>query len=237
MSEARLRSGRGQGRRRLRLRRALRADAVPHRADAAVRDHAAAVPVGDQSLQRDAAGVDHRLARGRHDLRDPDRRHRSLGRLAARLRRAGGRGGRQGRPREPLHRRRGRRRLRLGRGRAGGDRGRARRRLSAGARDHPAQGAAVRGDARRHVGLSRRGASVRRRRPDLRLPAVVHLVGPGQDRPGADPGHHLSRRAAFSPISSCATPATAGRSMRSAAIRRPRASPDSTSIGSSPASM
>ena len=35
----------------------------------------AALPVGDQSLQRDAAGVDNRLARGRHDLRDPDRWH------------------------------------------------------------------------------------------------------------------------------------------------------------------
>ena len=32
------------------------------------------------------------------------------------------------------------------------------------------------------------------RRSDLRLPAVVHLVGPGQDRPGAGPGHHLSCR-------------------------------------------
>ena len=68
------------------------------------------------------------------------------------------------------------------------------RRLYPGPGDHPAQGSPVRGDARRHVGLSRRGASVRRRRADLRLPAVVHLVGPGQDRPGADPGHHLSRR-------------------------------------------
>ncbi len=33
-------------------------------------------------------------------------------------------------------------------------------------------------------------------RPDLRLPALVHLVGPGQDRPGAGPGHHLPRPAA-----------------------------------------
>ena len=49
----------------------------------------AALPVLDQSLQRDAAGVDHRPARGRHDLRHPDRRHRPLGRLAPRLRRAG----------------------------------------------------------------------------------------------------------------------------------------------------
>ena len=45
----------------------------------------------------------------RHDLRHPDGRHRPVDRLAARLRRAGGRRRRQGRPVGPLHRRRRRR--------------------------------------------------------------------------------------------------------------------------------
>ena len=68
-------------------------------------------------------------------------------------------------------------------GGAGGDRGRARRRLHAGPRDHAAQGAAVRRDARRHVGVPRRGAAVRRRRADLRLRAVFTWWGQGKIGP------------------------------------------------------
>ncbi len=48
--------------------------------------------------------------------------------------------------------------------------------------DHPPQGAALRRHARRALGLSRRRAAVRRRRPDQRLRRGLSLVGPGQDR-------------------------------------------------------
>ena len=44
----------------------------------------------EQPLQRDAAGLDHRTHRGRHDIRDPDRRHRSVGRVPPRPRRHSG---------------------------------------------------------------------------------------------------------------------------------------------------
>ncbi len=46
-----------------------------------------------------------------------------------------------------------------------------------------------------------RGAalSVRRRRPDIGLPAVVHLVGAGEDRTGSRSGHHLPARGAHRP--------------------------------------
>ena len=68
---------------------------------------------------------------------------------------------------------------------------RRRRRLPAGPCHHQAQGAALRGHARRHVGVPRRGPALRRRRADLRLPARLHLVGPGPHLPGSGAGHHL----------------------------------------------
>ena len=76
---------------------------LPAHPDGGFRRHGAALPVLDQSLQRHAAGVDHRPARDRHDVRDPDRRHRPVGRLVARLRRPRRGGGRQGRHAGPLH--------------------------------------------------------------------------------------------------------------------------------------
>ena len=81
----------------------------------------------------------------------------SVGSLA-RLCRPGRRRRRQGRPRQPLHRRRRARtrRLRLAPRGARRDRRRHRRRLAAGLRHHPAEGAALRRHARRHVGLPRR---------------------------------------------------------------------------------
>ena len=104
------------------------------------------------------------------------------------------------------------------------------RRLRAGLRHHPAEGAALRGDARRHVGVPRRGAALRRRRADQRLRSRFRLVGPGPHlRPGAGAGRSSSSPSPCSPISCCATRATAGRSTRSAAIRRRRGCPASTS--------
>ena len=103
---------------------------------------------------------------------------------------------------------------------------RPRRRLPAGLRHHPAQGAAFRGDARRHVGVPRRGAALRRRRPDQRLRPGLRLVGPGHASFGQVPvpGRSSSSPSRCSPISCCATRATAGRSTPSAAIRRRRGS-------------
>ena len=105
----------------------------------------------------------------------------SVGSLLA-LCRAGRRGGVEGRPLEPLHGRRGAGAVgyRLVARRARRDRRRAGRRLPPGLRDHPAEGAALRGDARRHVGVPRRRAALRRRRPDQRLRARLRLVGAGR---------------------------------------------------------
>ena len=69
--------------------------------------------------------------------------------------------------------------------------------------------------------------------PISRLPAFVHLVGPGEGRAGSRARSSSSCSPLSSPTSSCATRATAGRSMPSAAIRRRRGSRASTSIASS----
>ena len=77
----------------------------------------------------------------------------------------------------------------------GGGRGRPRRRLAPGTGDHPVQGAALRRDARRHVGFPRRRASVRWRRADQRASIPSYrLVGTGEDRTGAGSGDHLPAR-------------------------------------------
>ena len=73
-------------------------------------------------------------------------------------------------------------------------------------------------------------------RPDLRLRARLHLVGPGPIWPVPVPVIIFLAVGGRSPISCCATRATAGRSMRSAAIPRRRGCPASTSTASSPAS-
>ena len=139
----------------------------------------AALPDAAQPVQRDAAGLDQRPARDRHDLRHPDRRHRPVGRLAAGLRRARRGRGRQGRACRTASRSARARRIGYGwplallAAIAVG----TRRRLAPGPGHHPAQGAALRGDAGRHVGVSRRGAAVRRRRPDQRLRARLSSGG------------------------------------------------------------
>ena len=187
--------------RRLRLPRPLRAADLPARADGGLRHRRAALPLLRQPLQRHAAGLDRRAARHRHDLRHPDRRHRPLDRLAARLRRARRGGGRRRaacRTASPSARGRSAR-LRLVSRRARGDRRRPARRLHPGLCDHAAEGAALRGHARRHVGVPRRGAALRRRRPDQRLRPRLRLVGAGAARPfpgsavRAGPGDHLPR--------------------------------------------
>ena len=180
-------------RRRLRPARPLRAADLPPRADGRLRHPRAALLEPAQPVQRHAPGVDLRPPGDRHDLRHPDPRHRSLRRLADRAHRPGRCCRRQGRLREPLrrrHRRRGRG-LWLAPGVAGCDRRRHGLRLPPGHRHHQAQGAALRRDAGRHVGVSRCRPPVRRRRADLGLRRGLSLVGPGLYRPGAGAGDHL----------------------------------------------
>ena len=90
-----------------------------------------------------------------------------------------------------------------------------------------AQGAALRGDAWRPFGVPRPGADDLGGGTDQRLRGGLSLVGPGPDRPGAGPGHHLPRHRGRSPSSCCAIRAMAARSMRSAATARRRACPAS----------
>jgi hypothetical protein len=88
------------------------------------------------------------------------------------------------------------------------------RRSSAGSArlcDHPAESAAFRSDARRHVGVPRRSAPFRGRRADQRFPAGLHLVGPGADRARPRARHHLHRLCHPRPQWCCATPATDAR--------------------------
>ena len=143
----------------------------------------AELPASAEPDERAAAGLDLRADRHRHDLRDPDRRHRPLGRLAGGADRARRGLRRQGRAREPL------------RGRAGGGRRqpgdprlprRGRRRHgrggAAGLGDHPAEGAALRRHARRADRLARRGAALLGRRADL---GVRARATPGGARAGS----------------------------------------------------
>ena len=200
---------------------------------AGFRHRRAALPHALQSLQRPASGLDLRAARRRHDLRDPHRRHRPVGRLARRLLPG------WSRPRSPRA---------------------ASPTVSPSAQGQEALGygwelAALAAIA---VGLSAwllQGFAITR----LKVPPFVvtlggmsvfrgaallfaaggpisgfdsrfRLVGTGAIlRPGADPGDHLLGLRPSSPISCSATPATGGRSMRSAAIPRRRGCPGSMS--------
>ncbi len=147
----------------------------------------------DQSVQRDAAGLDHRPAGGRHDLRHPDRGHRSFGWLAARFRRPRRRRCRQGRLVESLHRRSGPGALGYGWSLA------ALAAIAVGLAGGWLQGLAI---TRLKVppfvvtlgGMSAfRGAALlfAAGGPISGFEPNVRLVGPGQDRTGSGAGHHL----------------------------------------------
>ena len=150
----------------------------------------------------------------------------SIGSLLGALR-ARRRGGRQGRVPGALLGRSGGRggRLRLGGGGPRRHRHRACRRPDPGPCHHPPQGAALRRDARRDVGVPRRRAAFRRRRPDQRLSARLYLVGAGADRPGPRPGDHLRRLRHPRPRGAALYALWPARSTRSAATRRRRGSP------------
>ena len=145
---------------------------------------AAELPAAAEPAERAAAGVDLGAGRHRHDLRDPDRRDRPVGRLAGGAGRAGRRLCLQGRARRPL---RGRRQ------RGGGQPGRSSRSwraIAVGMACGALQGLAI---TRLRVppfvvtlgGLTAlRGAALllSRRRADRGLRAGLHLVGAGADR-------------------------------------------------------
>ena len=178
----------------LRTSGALRALALPGDPHGGLCHAAAALPVDDQPPQRLAAGVDLRVAGDRHDVRDPDGGHRPFGRVAPGVlrdrRRDRVEGERHGQLR--CHGRRERRAF-LGSGASGRCRPRPRRRVDPGNRDHQGQSAAVRGDARRHVGVSRRGPVAFRRRSDQRIRGELPVLGSGSHRHRADTGGDLHR--------------------------------------------
>ncbi len=179
---------------------------LPGAADVDLRDARAALLAPAQPVQRDAPDLDQGLiAIGMTFVILTAGIDLSVGSLLGARRPGGGRG-RQGRPQRPFRcRRHRRRRAMAGSCAAGGDRRRARWRLRPGARDHPPEGAAVRGDAGRPVRLPRRGADVRRRRPDQRLRAPTTAGGARARSGRCRCRSSSSSPSPSSPTSCCAT--------------------------------